>query len=161
MGVHERRASVEQWSGELKINCSPRLTLISPDEQWQPFGFSALWQQSRKIPLMHANLLKQDVTNSALQGLQLMTNNCIERKAGFYMTLESFSNSRKCVRMIAKIEFPVPIHLLDHFIIPKQVQDSLWFLAHIDVKSRRMSFLNLSHACSSVDYPRQKIYRIA
>jgi len=83
---------------------------------------------------MHAVLPKQDVTNSALQGLQLMTSDCIKGKAGFYMTLESFSNSRKCERMITKIKFPVPIHLLDHLIIPIHVRDSHWFPAHMDVK---------------------------
>jgi len=58
---------------------------------------------------MHADLPRQDAANSALQGLQLMTNDYIKDKAGFYMTPESFSNSRKCVHMIAKIKFPVPI----------------------------------------------------
>jgi len=70
---------------------------------------------------MHADLPRQDVTNSAWQGLQLMTNDYIKDKDGFYMTLESFSNSRKCARMIAKIKFPVPIHLLDHLIIAVHV----------------------------------------
>jgi len=54
---------------------------------------------------MQANLQRQDVINSALQGLQLMTNDYIKDNARFYMTLESFSNSRKCERMIAKIRF--------------------------------------------------------
>jgi len=84
---------------------------------------------------------------SALQGLQLMTNDYITSKAGFYVTLESFSNS--C--MIAKIKFPVPIHLLDHRIIPIHVRDSHWFPAHMDVKSRCMSFLDSSHAYSAAD----------
>jgi len=38
------------------------------------FGFPVLSQQYRGTPLMHADLPKQDATNSALQGLQLMTN---------------------------------------------------------------------------------------
>jgi len=50
-----------------------------------------------------------------------MTNDYIKGKAGFYMTLEGFSNYRKCERMVAKIQFPVPVHLLDHFIIPINV----------------------------------------
>jgi len=66
---------------------------------------------------MHADLPKQDVTDSALQGLQLMTNDYIKGKAGFYMTLDCFSNSRKCERMIMKIKFPVPIHLLNCLIV--------------------------------------------
>jgi len=84
---------------------------------------------------MHADLPRQAVTNSALQGLQPMTNVYIKGKAGFYMTLESFSNSRKCEHMIAKIKFPVPIHFPNHLIIPIHVQDSHWFPAHMYVKS--------------------------
>jgi len=41
-------------------------------------AFTALSQQSRDIPLMRADLLKQHVTSSALQGLQLMTNDYIK-----------------------------------------------------------------------------------
>jgi len=84
-------------------------------------GFTALSRQSRDIPLMRADLPKQHVTNSALQGLQLMTIDYIKGKAGFYTTLEGFSNSRKCERMVAKIKFSVPFHLLDHVIIPINV----------------------------------------
>jgi len=83
-------------------------------------------QQSRDIPLMRADLPKRHVPSSALQGLQLMTNHYIKGKAGFYMTLEGFSNSRKCERMVAKIQFPVPFHLLDHVIIPINVRESHW-----------------------------------
>ena len=110
-------------------------------------GFTALSQQSRDMPLMRADLPKQHVTSSALQGLQLMTSDY----AGFYMTLESFSNSRKCERMIAKIKFPVPFHLLDHIIIPINVRESHWFPAHMDVKFRHMSFLDSSYAYSAAD----------
>jgi len=98
---------------------------------------------------MHADLPKQDVTNNTLQGLQLTTNDYIKGKAGFYMTLESFSISRKCAGIIAKIKFPVPIHLLDHLIIPIHIRDSHWFPAHMDVKSRCMSFLDSSNAYSA------------
>jgi len=62
---------------------------------------------------MCANFPKQLVTSSALQDLQLVTNDYIKGKAGFYMTLEGFSNSRKCERMVAQIKFPVPLHLLE------------------------------------------------
>jgi len=78
---------------------------------------------------MHADLPRQDVTNSALQGLQLVTNDYIKGKAGFYMTLESFPNSRKCERMIAKIKFPVPVHMLNHLTIPIHVRDFHWTTA--------------------------------
>ena len=84
-------------------------------------AFTALSQRSKDIPLMRADLPKQHVTNSALQGLQLMTIDYIKGKAGFYTTLEGFSNSRKCERMVAKIKFSVPFHLLDHVIIPINV----------------------------------------
>jgi len=70
---------------------------------------------------MRADLPKKHVTSSDLQGLQLMTNDYIKDKTGFYMTLEGFSNFRKCERMVAKIKFVVPFHLLDHVIIPINV----------------------------------------
>jgi len=114
-------------------------------------GFPVSSQQNREPPLMHADLPKQDVTKSALQGLQLMTNDYNKGKAGFYITLESLSISRKCERMSAKIKSPVPIHLLDHLIIPIHVRDSHWFPAHMDVKSRCTSFLDSSHAYSAAD----------
>ena len=121
-------------------------------------GFTALSQQRRDIPLMRADLPKQHLTSSALQGLRFMTNDCIKGKAGFYMTLESFSNSRKCERMMAKMIFPVPIHLLDHLIIPIHVRDFHWFPAHMDVKSRYTSFLDSNHAYSSADYHGRKCF---
>jgi hypothetical protein len=57
--------------------------------------------------------LERHATSSALQGLQLTTNDYFKGKAGFYMTQESFSNSRarKCERMVVKIKFPLPIPL--------------------------------------------------
>jgi len=115
-------------------------------------GFTDLSQQSGDIPLMRADLPKQHLTSSALKGLKFMTNDYIKGKTEFHMTLGSFSNSRKCERMIAKIKFPVPIHLLDHLIISIQVRDSHWFPAHMDVKSRCMSFPGSSHAYSAGDY---------
>ena len=78
------------------------------------------------------------------------------RKPGnFYMTLEGFSNFRKCERMVAKIKFLVPFHLLDHVIIPINVWESNWFPAYMDVKFRRMSFLDSSYAYSAADYGRK------
>jgi len=100
---------------------------------------------------MRADLPKQHWTSSALQGLQLMTNDYIKGKAGFYMTLEGFSNYRKCERMVAKIQFPVPFHLLDHFIIPINVRESHWFPAQMDVRSRRIIFLDSNHAYSAAN----------
>jgi len=68
-------------------------------------GFTALSQQSRNIPLMRADLPKQHVTSSALQGLQLMTNDYIRGKAGFYMTLEGFSNSGNANAWSRRLKF--------------------------------------------------------
>ena len=82
-------------------------------------GITTVSQQSRDSLLMHANLPTQHWTSNALKGLQLMTNDYIKGKAGVYMTLEGFSNYRKCERMVA--QFSVPFHLLDHFIIPINV----------------------------------------
>ena len=67
------------------------------------------------------------------------------------MTLEGFSTSRKCERMVAKIQFPVPFHFLDHVIIPVNVLESHWFPAHMDVKFRRMSFLDSSYTYSAAN----------
>ena len=92
--------------------------------------FPALSQQSREIPLMPADLPKQHVSSRALQGLQLMTNDYIKGKAGFYMTLKSFW---KCERMISTIKLLAPVHLLDHLIIPIHVRESHWFPVHMDV----------------------------
>jgi len=89
-------------------------------------------QPSRDAPLRQCILPKQDGTNSVLQGLQLMTCDYIKGIAGHYMPLESFSNFRKYERMIAKIKFPVPIHELDHLIIPINVRESHWFPAHMN-----------------------------
>jgi len=114
-------------------------------------------QPSRDIPLGQMELPKRDGTNYILQGLQLMSWDYIKGKVGYYMLLESFSTSRKCERMIAKIKFPVPLHLLDHLIIPITVRESHWIAAHKNKKSRYMSFLDSSHTYSAADYPRQKM----
>jgi len=110
-------------------------------------------QPSRDIPLRQLEMPKQDGTNNILQGLQpeLMSCDYIKGKAGCYMPLESFSNSKKCERMVAKIKFPVPLHLLDHLIIPINVRESHWFPAHMNIKSRCMSLLDSSHAYSVAD----------
>ena len=94
----------------------------------------------------------------AVQGLQLMTNDYIKGIAGFYMTLKGFSNSRKCERMVAKIKFPVPFHLLDHVIIPTNVRESNWFPMHMDEKFRRMSFLDSSYVYSAADSHGRKCF---
>jgi len=69
-------------------------------------------------PLKQCVLPSQDKPNHALEGVQLMSCEYIKGTAGHYMPLESFSNFRRCERMIAKIKLAMPIHLLDHIIIP-------------------------------------------
>ena len=85
------------------------------------------------------------------------TGHYIKGIAGHYMPLESFSNFRKGERMIAKIKFPVPIHLLDHLIIPINVRESHWFLVHMNLQTRCISLLDSSHAYSAAAYPKQKM----
>ena len=68
-------------------------------------------------PLRQCVLPRQDRPNHALEGVQLMSCDYIKGTVGHYMPLESFSNFRKCERMIAKITLPIPIYLLDHIII--------------------------------------------
>jgi len=89
------------WGNEV-VNDKLSTALYTCFSGQAALGFTALSHQSRDIPLMRADLPKQHVTSSALQGLQLMTNDYIKGTAGFYMTLEGFSDSRKCERMVAK-----------------------------------------------------------
>jgi len=70
----------------------------------------------------------QDRQNNDLEGVQLMTCDYIKGIEGHYMPRESFLNLRKYERMIEKITFPTPIHLLDHIIIPINVRESHWCL---------------------------------
>jgi len=81
----------------------------------------------------------------------------IKGTAGHYMPLDSFSSFRKCERMIAKIKFPIPIHLLDHLIISINVRESHWFPVHMNLQTRCISLLDSSHAYSAAAYPQQKI----
>jgi len=95
--------------------------------------------------------------NHALEGVQLMSCDYIKGTKGHYMPLESFLNFRKCERMIAKIKLPIPIHLLDHIIIPINVRDLHWFLAHMNLQTRCISLLDSSYAYSAAAYPQQKM----
>ena len=76
--------------------------------------------------------------------------------AGHYMPLESFLNFRTSERMIAKIKLSIPIHLY-HIIIPINVQESHWFPAHMNLRTRCISLLDSSHAYSAATYPQQKM----
>ena len=95
--------------------------------------------------------------NHALEGVQLMSCDYIKGTKGHYTPLESFLNFRKCERMIAKIKLPIPIHLLDHIIIPINVRDSHWFLEHMNLQTRCISLLDSSYAYSAAAYPQQKM----
>ena len=52
------------------------------------------------------------------------SNDYVQGKFGFYTTLESFATSRRCVQLVRKVKFPVPIHLLDNLIIPVNVKNT-------------------------------------
>jgi len=107
-------------------------------------------------PLRQYVLPKHTRPNHALEGVQLMSCDYIKGTEGHYMPLESFLNLRNCERMIAKIKFPIPIHLLDHIIIPINVRDSHWFPAHMNLQIRCISLLDSSYAYSAATCPQQK-----
>jgi len=49
----------------------------------------------------------------------------------------------KCACIIKKARPPVPLHFLDHMIIPIHVGNNQWFPAHLDIKERQMAFLDI------------------
>ena len=108
-------------------------------------------------PLRQYVLQKHTWPNHALEGVQLMSCDYIQGTEGYYMPLESFLSLGNCERMIAKIEFPIPIHLLDHIIIPNNIRDSNWFPAHVNLQTRCISLLDSSYAYSAAAYPQQKM----
>jgi len=72
-------------------------------------------------PLRQYVLLKHTRPHHALEDVQLMSCDYIQGIEGYYMPLESFLSLRNCERMIAKTKIPIPIHLLDHIIIPIKI----------------------------------------
>ena len=86
-----------------------------------------------------------------------MTGDYIKGTKGHYMPRESFLYLRKYERMIEKITPPTPIHLLDHIIIPINIQKSHWFPAHINLQTRGISLLDSSQVYSVASYPQQKM----
>jgi len=76
---------------------------------------------------------------------------------GHYMLLESYLSLRNCERMITKIKIPIPIHLLDHIIIPINIRNSHWFPAHVNLQTRCIIVLYSSYAYSAAAYPQQKM----
>ena len=73
------------------------------------------------------------------------------------MPKENFLYLRKSERMIEKITFPTPIHLLDHIIIPIHIRKSHWFPAHINLRTQSISLLDSSQNYTAAAYPLQKM----
>jgi len=92
-----------------------------------------------------------------LDEIQLMTGDYITGTEGHCMPRESFLYLRKYDRMIEKITPPIPIHLLDHIIIPINIRQSHWFPAHINLLTRGISLLDSSQVYSAASYPQQKM----
>jgi len=88
-----------------------------------------------------------------LDQTQLMTGDYITGTEGHYMPRESFLYLRKYERMIEKITPPIPIHLLDHIIIPINIRQSHWFPAHINLQTQGISLLDSSQVYSAASYP--------
>ena len=97
------------------------------------------------------------IPKADLDEIQLMTGDYITGTEGYYMPRVSFLYLRKYERMIEKITPPIPIHLLDHIIIPINIQQSHWFPAHINLQTRGISLLDSSQVYSAASYPQQKM----
>ena len=74
--------------------------------------------------------------------------------------------SRRCVQLVRKVKFPVPIHLLDNLIIPVNACNDHWFPAHLNVAKRQLRFLDSSKNYSAREYTGKemlmwKFYRLA
>ena len=102
-------------------------------------------------------LLDLDRSSVDLTGIQFMTCDYIKGTAGHYMPKESFLYLRKYERIIEKITFPTPIHLLDHIMIPIHIHKSHWFPAHINLRTRSISLLDSSQIYSVAAYPHQRM----
>jgi len=59
--------------------------------------------------------------------------------------------------MIKKARAPVPLHLLDHMIIPIHVGNNHWFPAHLYITQRQMTFLDSLHSYSSKWHARHEM----
>jgi len=73
------------------------------------------------------------------------------------MPKENFLYLRKSERMIEKITFPTPIHLLYHIVIPIHIRKSHWFPAHINLRTQSISLLDSSQIYSAAAYPHQRM----
>jgi len=139
------------WGTEVKQN-RPRKLLDT--------GFSEhtkITHPKGDTPPRQYVLPKHTRPNHALEDLQLMSCDYIQGTEGYYMPLKSFLSLRNCERMIAKIKFPIPIHVLDHIIIPIDIRESHWFLAHMNLQTRCISLLDSSYTYSAAAYPQQKM----
>jgi len=90
---------------------------------------------------------------SSLNCNHLTTDDFIRGRVGFYTTLQG----HECARMIKKARPPVPLHLLDHMIIPIHVGNNHWFPAHLDIKERQMTFLDSLLSYSSKCHARHEM----
>jgi len=98
-----------------------------------------------------------DLDRSSVDRVQFMTCDYIKGTEGHYMPKESFLYLRKYERMIEKITFPTPIHLLDHIVIPIHICKSHWFPAHINLRTRSISMLDSSRIYNMAAYPHQRM----
>jgi len=79
---------------------------------------------------------------SSLNGTHFTTDDFIRGQVVFYTALQG----HQCARMIKKARPPVPLHVLDHMIIPIHVGNNHWFPAHLDIKDLQMTFLDSQHS---------------
>ena len=95
-----------------------------------------------KILSRQDDLLVLDCSSIDLSGIRFTTCDYIKGTEGHYMPKENFLYFRKSERMIEKITFPTPIHLLDHIIIPIHIRKSHWLPAHINHRTQSISLLD-------------------
>ena len=116
-------------------------------------------------PLRQIVLPAKNITSLKQVLPKFTSNDYVQSKFGFYTTLKDFTASRRCIQLVRKVKFPVPIHLLDNLIISVNVKEHL-FPAHLNVVKRQLRFLDSSNNYSAREYTRQemlmwKFYRLA
>jgi len=90
---------------------------------------------------------------SSLNGNNFARDDFIRGLVGCYIILQW----HECARMIKKARPLVPLHYLDHMIIPIYVGNNHWFPAHLDIKEWQMTFLDSLHAYNSKCHARHEI----
>jgi len=111
----------------------------------------------REILVRQDDLLVLDCSSIDLPGLQFTTCDYIKGTKGHYNPKENFLYLRKSERMIAKITFSTPTHLLNHITIPIHIRESHWFPAHINLRTHGISLLDSSQNYSAAAYLLQKM----